>query len=51
MSARYQQNHLKAWHEDGAFVIPNFFRPDEIAPIYDDYVRLYGLEGAGQGIH
>ena len=50
MSARYQQNHLKAWHEDGAVVIPNFFRPDEIAPIYDDYVRLYGLEGAGQGI-
>ena len=49
MSARYQKNHLKAWHEDGAVVIPNFFGPDEIAPIYDDYVRLYGLEGAGQG--
>ena len=49
MSARYQQQQIEAWHEDGAVVVPNFFTPDEIAPIYDDYARLYGFEGAGNG--
>ena len=49
MSARYQQQQIESWHEDGAVVVPNFFTPDEIAPIYDDYARLYGFEGAGNG--
>ncbi len=49
MSARYQQQQIETWHEDGAVVVPNFFTPDEIAPIYDDYARLYGFEGAGNG--
>ena len=49
MSVRYQQQQIEAWHEDGAVVVPNFFTPDEIAPIYDDYARLYGFEGAGNG--
>ena len=49
MSARYQQQQIESWHEDGAVVVPKFFTPDEIAPIYDDYARLYGFEGAGNG--
>ena len=49
MSARYQQQQIESWHEDGAVVVPSFFTPDEIAPIYDDYARLYGFEGAGNG--
>ena len=49
MSARYQQQHIETWHKDGAVVIPNFFAPDEIAPIHTDYARLYGSEGAGDG--
>ena len=49
MSARYQQQQIESWHEDGAVVVPNFFTADEIAPIYDDYARLYGFEGAGNG--
>jgi hypothetical protein len=30
---RYQQQHLDAWHQDGAVVVPNFFTAEEIAPI------------------
>ena len=46
---RYQQQHLDAWHQDGAVVVPNFFTAEEIAPIGSDYARLYGLQGAGDG--
>ena len=49
MSARYQQQHIETWRNDGAVVLPNFFAPDEIAPVYADYARLYGYEGAGDG--
>ena len=46
---RYQQKDLDAWHQDGAVVVPNFFTAKEIAPIYADYTRLYGIHGAGDG--
>ena len=48
-SQRYQQAHLDAWHQDGAVVVPNFFTAEEISPIRADYLRLYGVQGAGDG--
>ena len=46
---RYRQEDLDAWHQDGAVVVRNFFSAEEIAPVYSDYARLYGVRGAGDG--
>lgn len=46
---RYRQQDLDAWHQHGAVVVRDFFSAEEIAPVYSDYVRLYGVQGAGDG--
>ena len=40
---------LDAWHQHGAVVVRDFFSAEEIAPVYADYARLYGVHGAGDG--
>lgn len=49
MHKRHQQTQIHRWHQDGAIVIRDFFKPLEIAPIFDDYKRLYGDKGIGDG--
>ena len=49
MSKRHQGHHVDSWHRDGVVVIEQFFSADEINPIVDDYARLYGTNGLGDG--
>ena len=39
---RFTQAHVDAWRDEGFAIIPGFFTPDEIAPVYAEYERLYG---------
>lgn len=39
---RFSEAHVNQWRESGFVLIEQFFRADEIAPIVDDYDRLYG---------
>ncbi len=49
MLKRHHSQHVETWHREGAVVIEDFFNPREIEPIYNDYVRLYGTQGSGNG--
>ena len=40
---------VDAWHKDGVVLLPEFFTPDEIKPIYQDYQSIYGEAGQGDG--
>lgn len=39
---RFSDEQLAQWSRDGAVLIPNFFRADEIAPVQDEFQSLYG---------
>ena len=49
MSVGHEPHHLEQWHEQGVVVLPGFFSDGDIAPIYQDFVRLYGTAGKGDG--
>lgn len=49
MSKGYRQQIANQWHQQGAVLLPNFFSPQEINPIYRDYERIYGTSGIGSG--
>lgn len=42
MSKRFTDEHIAAWNRDGAVLIPNFFSPEELAPVLKDFELLYG---------
>ena len=39
---RHQPHHLEQWQQDGFVIIEDFFTPDEIGPLVDDFETLYG---------
>ena len=41
MEHRFTQEHIDRWRKEGFAIIPRFFKPDEIAPILDDFELLY----------
>jgi hypothetical protein len=49
MSKGYTSAQVNAWHRDGIVLFPEFFTAAEIAPIRQDYERLYGTTGIGNG--
>ncbi len=44
--SRFNQSHIDEWRKEGFVLIPNFFSPEEIEPIVQDYKRIYGTTGA-----
>jgi hypothetical protein len=38
---RHQPHHLEQWQQDGFVIIEDFFTPDEIAPLFEDFEALY----------
>ncbi|MDG1114802.1 MAG: phytanoyl-CoA dioxygenase family protein [Pseudomonadales bacterium] len=38
---RHQTHHIEQWQQDGFVIIEDFFTPDEIAPLFDDFENLY----------
>ena len=44
---RFNQQHVDQWREDGFCVIDDFFTTMEIAPLLDDYERLYPAQPEG----
>ncbi len=47
--SRFDSAHVTAWRDEGFAIIPDFFTADEIAPVVQDYERLYGVSGEGDG--
>lgn len=47
--SKHFQPHVDQWHEQGITLLPNFFSAKDIDPIYQDYERLYGTSGIGDG--
>ena len=45
---RFDASHVAQWQDEGFVIIPDFFTADEVKPIYDEYVRLYGTHGDGE---
>lgn len=45
---RHTAQHIAAWRDDGAVLVPNFFSAEEIAPVQADFERLYGRGKDGQ---
>ena len=41
MDKRHGHEHITQWREEGFAIIEDFFRPDEIDPIFSDFERLY----------
>jgi hypothetical protein len=50
LTMRYQPHHLEQWHNDGFVIIEDFFTPDEIAPLFDDFEALYGRRAPDQAV-
>ena len=44
---RFTNDQLAAWTNEGAVLIPSFFRADEIGPVYDEFTALYGGRDPG----
>ena len=40
MDKRHGHEHITQWREEGFAIIEDFFRPDEIEPIFSDFERL-----------
>ena len=48
---RHTSAHVEQWRHDGCAIIERFFRPDEIAGVRDDFVKVFGRDaGAETGI-
>ena len=47
IAVRHRDEHLAAWHRDGAVILDRFFSVDEIAPLADDMEALYGDQRPG----
>ena len=45
--SRFTQQHVDQWRDDGFCVIDDFFTAVEIAPLLDDYERLYPAQPEG----
>ncbi len=54
---RFEKKHVDEWREEGFAIIPNFFTEQEVAPLREEYERIYGdrrpkndaaVEGGGQ---
>ena len=39
---RFNSSHVQQWRDEGFAIIPDFFRPAEIAPVVAEYERIYG---------
>lgn len=50
MDYRFNEDHLRSWHETGFAIIENFFVPDEIAPVLEDFETLYGQVREADGV-
>jgi hypothetical protein len=40
--ARFTQDHLDAWRQDGGVLIERFFTPAEVAAVHADFVTVFG---------
>lgn len=39
---RFSRGHVDEWRDQGFTIIPGFFTPEEIAPLREEYERMYG---------
>ena len=42
---RFTEDQIATWRREGVVLIDNFFSSDEIAPVYNDFVSIYGTKG------
>ena len=45
MKKRFTQAHIDAWRRDGAVLIPEFFTPEEVAAVTDDFRQVFDRAG------
>ena len=46
---RFNADHVQQWHQDGFVVIEDFFTPEEVAPVLQDFEPLYKDAGMEVG--
>ena len=44
--SRVNDSQIEQWRVDGAVLVPDFFTPDELAPVHAEYLRLHPLPDA-----
>lgn len=47
--AKFSNEHVKEWREEGFVIIENFFDPADIDPVRAEYERIYGTQREGLG--
>jgi hypothetical protein len=48
---RHTAAHVDAWRRDGCAIIERFFKPDEVARVHADFVKVFGRDaGADAGL-
>ena len=47
MSDRFNEDHLNTWRTEGGVLIEEFFTPEEVAAVHDDFVHVFGLDRRG----
>ena len=45
---RFTDAQIEQWTSDGAVLVPEFFRKEEIEPVHDEFVQLYGDRDPGK---
>lgn len=50
MKQRFTEQHVDDWQQSGFAIIPGFFTEAEIAPVRQEYERIYGTSGSGKGV-
>jgi hypothetical protein len=41
---RFTPSHIQQWRDEGFVIIPDFFSAEEIDPVRDEYIRIYGTQ-------
>lgn len=44
---RFTASHVEAWRREGCILIEDFFTPDEVAAVADDFVTVFGRTDGG----
>ncbi len=47
--AKFSEDHVQAWREQGFAIVENFFSDEVIAPVRAEYERIYGTARDGRG--
>src|SRR5690348_6914119 len=46
--ARFNEAHLETWRRDGCVLIEDFFTPDEVRAVADDFITVFGRTGGAE---